>query len=537
MRLGKRRLVTSISIVIFGISISTSHAADLAPTTQDNWNYPGPAAIGEHEVLFYDQDSVSVPTYFLDTNVPANIYEKDPTCNSMSDPKCTFDNYMFNAILPLCVSDSDVNCLVGMGAITAQGEKIPGQYVRNFPDVAQNQFRGNPDWRVPSGGSGELFQIPGINNSAGNSYFVSASVHGKGSKNSNPKTTLTSFDASITPVATQNENYNCTNPLDCQNGGFQQFTDPSGKTVWGIFGAKWNNNDKTIVEYSSKENKSLHRVGFPEGIKFYLDFRMNFSPSGWLHGRLLDPNLQIDSNNGIYRFHFEGNPVRVPVAFAKVNWAQASQQIKSRYDEGSNYRCKVKDCKTEFSRVGVFLDYAGNDPSKIQMTDTPFSSGVDGIDMLNLWLPTIGNKASAVLTNWSVRTLAKREQTGVNKCFQDSTKITGIVTTNSTEYSAGPPEFDKKNGVLNYKVASPHFETNGYPFKGTYNLLMRNDVAKCLYGFKNAAVRADISVINEKGNTSVATTVFSQDKNWISLKAANFEFSTPTIKVKISQKK
>lgn len=536
MQIAQKKFMLSAILLITGISIATSQAAELGPSTQDNWNYPSSAAVGEHEVLFYDQDSVSVPTYFLDTTTPANIYSTDPTCKGVSDSSCKLTSYMFNAILPICKSEKDLNCLVEMGAISVNGERTKGIFKQNFPLVAQNQFDGNPDWKIPSGGSGELFEIPGVKNSAGELYFVSASVHGRGGRNLTPKTTLTSFDASITPVSIKNENYDCKNELDCQNGGFQQFYDPSGNKVWGIFGAKWNNEDKTIVEYSSRENKSLHRTGFPSGTRFYLDFRMNFSPSGWLHGRLLDPNLKIDHQEGLYKFHFEGEPVRVPVAFTKVAWANAPAAVKSHYDASANYLCKIPDCKTEFSRVGTFLDFAGSDPSKFQMTDTPLSFGEDGINMLNLWLPFIGNKASAVLTNWSVRTLSTREKTGANKCFQDTNSVTGIVTTNATEYSAGPPSFDKKNGVLNYKIASPHFESNRYPFKGTYNLLMRNEVARCLYGFKNAPVRADISVINEKGQNSIATTTFSQDSQWVSLKASNFEFSTPIVKVKLRQK-
>jgi len=535
MAIGKKQFITLLVIVLSSVTTITSQAADLGPTTQDNWNYPGPASIGEREVLFYDQDSGSRPTYFLDTTTPGNIYESDPTCKSTNDSKCSLESFMFNAILPFCNNEADVNCISGMGAIDSNGNRIPGNFVQNLPKVAQNQFQGNPEWKLPSGGSGELFTIPGVNNSAGNSYFVSASVRGKGGKSLKPIVTHTSFDISITPVSIRKENYDCSNPDNCTNGGFSKFTDPNGKQVWGIFGAKWANDDKTLVEYSGSEGLSLHRTGFPTGYGFYANVRLNFSPSGWMHGRLLDPNLSIDLNKGIYNLKFEGTPVRVPIAFATAKWSSLSPTLKKSYQDGS-WKCKVKNCITEFSRVGVFLDYAGDDLNNVQITETPYPSGIDGIDELNQWLPLIKNTASAVLTNWSVRTLSTRESTGMNKCFQDKDRIMGLVTTNSTEYSAGPPEFDKKNGVLNYKVASPHFEPNRYPFKGTYNLLMRNEVAKCLYGFKNAAVRADISVINEKGQTSVATTTFSQDQNWISLKAANFEFSSPTVKVKLKQK-
>jgi hypothetical protein len=526
-------------LIVFASAVPTldSNASGYKPLTQDNWNYPGPASIGEREVLFYDQDSVSVPTYLIDTSTASNIYEFDPTCSSTKDSRCSLEDFKFNAVLPFCKSDEDLNCLVGMGAVDSRGNKIIGKYVENFPAKAENEFQGNSKWKLPSGGSGALFTIPGANNSGGNTYFVSSTVRGQGGKNLTPIVSAKSFEVSITPVSIKNENYDCSNIENCRGGGFTKFTNPKGKEVWGIFGAKWNNSDKTMVEYSGIQNKSLHRVAFPSDLKFYVDIRLNFSPSGWLHGRLLDPLLSITKSNEIYALHFEGNPVRVPVVFAKTKWNSLAPGIKSFYDESGTWKCKVANCMTEFSRVGVFLDYASDNLEEVQITETPYPSGVDAIDQLNAWLPVVKNTAAAVLSNWSVRTLSARESTGSNKCFSDSSRIMGIVTTNSTQYSAGPPEFDKKKGVLNYKVSSPHFELNETPFKGTYNLLMRNEVARCLYGFKKAVVQAEISIINEKGQTSIATTSISQNKTWISLKASNFEFSSPTIKIRLKQKK
>jgi hypothetical protein len=534
----KRRWIIIATLILMIFSPYFGNASESSTISQDNWDYPFPATVGHVETLFYDQDNVSIPSFLLDTSTVANIYPNDPTCRSTSDPKCSLQNFRFSSMLPLCKTAKDINCLAGIGAIGINGKKIKGKFLQNFPLIAENQFEGNPDWKLPSGASGELFSIPGTYHNAGNTYYVSASVRGTGGKNLKPIIQKSSFDLNIIPVSVQDENWDCTNSLDCQNSGYNQFVDPNGKTVWGIFGAKWAQ-DKTIIEYSTHENKSLHRMAFPKDNRFYADVRLNFSPTGWLHGRLLDPNLSISKVGKIYNLHFEGSPVRVPIAFASVDWATANEDLKSRYDKDASYICKeggvLGNCVTAFSRLGGFLDYA-EDPLQTEITFTPFASGIDGIDQLNLWLPSLNNTASAVLSYWGVRTLSPRENIGANKCFSDNSKITGIVTTNSTEYSAGPPEFVKSTGVLDYKVAAPHFEPNKDAFLGTYNLIIRNEVAQCLYGFKNAPVRVDISVINEKGEKSVAITTFSQDKNWIRLKASNFEFSSPTIKVKLSKK-
>ena len=112
--------------------------------------------------------------------------------------------------------------------------------------------------------------------------------------------------------------------------------------------------------------------------------------------------------------------------------------------------------------------------------------------------------------------------------------LKGIVTTNSVAYSAGPPEY--KDGSLNYQVSSPHFNPDGTtPFKGTYNLVMRSDVARCIYGFSKAPIKASISVLSSEGANDVATTVANEKDGWLYLSANNFQFSSPTIKVKLTQ--
>jgi len=148
--------------------------------------------------------------------------------------------------------------------------------------------------------------------------------------------------------------------------------------------------------------------------------------------------------------------------------------------------------------------------------------------------PLIGNKSQALSTTWSMRTLSYDEMSGANKCFTTTPGLKGIVTTNSTAYSAGPPEF--KDGSLNYQVSSPHFNPDGMtPFKGNYNLVMRSDVARCIYGFTKAPIKASISILSSEGANDVATTATSEKDGWLYLSANNFQFSSPTIQVKLSQ--
>ena len=148
--------------------------------------------------------------------------------------------------------------------------------------------------------------------------------------------------------------------------------------------------------------------------------------------------------------------------------------------------------------------------------------------------PLIGDKSNTFNTSWSFRTLTKDEMSGASSCITSTPGIKGLVSTNSTTYSAGPPEL--VDGSLQYQVASAHFMPDGKTaFRGTYNLAIRSDVARCIYGFTSAPISASISVVSSDGNTNVATTVTGERNGWISLSANNFEFSSPTIKVKFTQ--
>jgi hypothetical protein len=142
--------------------------------------------------------------------------------------------------------------------------------------------------------------------------------------------------------------------------------------------------------------------------------------------------------------------------------------------------------------------------------------------------------AAGVSTLWAFATLSGGQEN--NDCFDDKTRVVGVVTTNATALAIGAPEFS--NNMLDYKVAGLHYAPDGKTLnEGTYDLVMRSDVARCLYGFTNAPISAKISVVGEGGENKVATTVVSEKDGWLKMAAYGFTFSSPTISVKLSQAK
>jgi len=122
----------------------------------------------------------------------------------------------------------------------------------------------------------------------------------------------------------------------------------------------------------------------------------------------------------------------------------------------------------------------------------------------------------------------------VKDCLDKEKSLAGVVTTNSTMYLDGPPVF--QDNTLDYKVASTHFEADGTTeFKGSYELIMSSTVARCIYKFTSAPISATVSITSENGQTNAASTVINEKNGWLTLAAYGFTFSSPTVRVKLTQ--
>ena len=225
----------------------------------------------------------------------------------------------------------------------------------------------------------------------------------------------------------------------------------------------------------------------------------------------------------------------MPTVYKMYLYPEMPAALKDLYDvEKGGYK-RSPWCINTTSYCAGGRSGPSTDPMNRNVIISPDPWDPYGMEQLKIWLPYVNDKATALPSFWSVRTLSSDEMNGTSQCFNDSSRITGIVTTNSTQYSAGPPTFDKSEGTLGYQVASPHFGTSGDVFKGSYDLVMRSDVARCIYGFSKAPIQASLSITSADGSPQIATTLMGERNGWLYLSAKNFEFSAPVIKAKLTQ--
>ena len=138
------------------------------------------------------------------------------------------------------------------------------------------------------------------------------------------------------------------------------------------------------------------------------------------------------------------------------------------------------------------------------------------------------------------QTLSEYEMVGnsLATCTSGPARFDGFITTNATGYAAGPPVFDPVGKTLSYVVAAPHTNAEGGLIVGTYDLMMRSDLAACLYGGNVSDIVASVAVVydNATSTTTEVKTDVTNDGTWFKVSASGFHYSMPTIKTTLASK-
>jgi hypothetical protein len=468
-----------------------------ADVPEEQFQYlPAPSA-SSVGVIFSDQTLVGDPNHLLATVMTSDaagnpIY--DPRlCDSVNDVTCGSGIQMtYLSHLPKCLNALDTDCVDSVFAIKSDGSRSDGIFLKGMPEKVQDPFEGSSLFGIPRPGTDSVWNIPGIANGGGtDTYAVSAVLGGSSGKSSSAAWTspfsMGQFYATITPIKLL-----------------------AGQYVPAHVEAKADALGRHLVDFIFATGCALasatecgYPQAFPLDTTFGLSLRISTKLAGWLHGRIRDPQIQYASDAAGTRFEIQGLPLKVPVV---QGWTQSTSLI---------------------GMPGM--------GAKAGQQQTTLSWGDTNIKLLQAWLPEVHNKATTNPSEWFIRALRSDELQGANACMTNSGTLSGMVSTNSTVYSAGPPTFIPATESLDYTLVSPHFTSKDEVFKGTYNLAIRSDVARCIYKFTNAPIKATISVTDDSGQSSVAVESMNEHDGWIYLSASNFEFSSPTVHVRLLQ--
>jgi hypothetical protein len=441
-------------------------------------------------------------------------------CDDIDDKICTDAAGIIGYVnLTVCTEASNVACIADFWAVDPAGKRIPGKLIKSVPnDYGKFTFKESVAINLPDGtGQGALWQLPGVINSAGkDTYFVSSQFmifqpeKKPGVPISSGKIYLSELNTGISPVEEISGSFKLRHPRD--SGEVRASWTNFGLDAGPLYlpdGSRCAGNDETVCEAIRE---------FPAGYRFGVSLRMGTKLSGWFHGRLALPDVTIKNWKNGQEISVEAEPVRVPTLDFSVPNAQIPQ--------------KVRDI--------VFTErYFGKSGDGIREARIADGSAAPVmVDLVAAFAPAFKDKATSTNSHWAFKSMNYGQNSGaVQKCSDNTGNVAGLVTTNSLTYLPGPPTFDKESQSLTYKVASPHFEANGTIASGSYDLSLRSDIARCLYGFSSAPIKAEISITSDEGEKKVATTIVNEKNGWLYLSAKGFTFSSPTINVKLSQEK
>jgi hypothetical protein len=462
---------------------------------------------------------LSFPSYYDSFEGPIGNPTSINICASSSDEKClNFSLQNVRAELVPCSAQELSDCLQSLIVRDASGKDIPATLTTGLMAPVKTVFKGDPAIGLPSGGNPLLYSIPGASHSGGDLYLVKPDLFLM-RNSSSEKFRLNKFEAVIYPV----KRVLLPRPGTASTISTKVADYQGGLNVVGGGGADG------CTTYTDGMYCFIPQA-FPTGVTFGLDLRLSANVYGWLHGRFKNPDISIGVNpankDGV-ELTIIADPIKVPVVGGFIKSATAPADI-LKYFSQTPYWGNVRGRGNSWSKSSPLTE--------LTVSHEHFDPSQEVFDEVRAWLNALGDKSVAEPSYWLVQTVANGGDV-LGKCTADTNALAGIVTTNATMYLPGPPTFNKTDGVLDYKVVAPHFTRDGEVFLGTYNLSINSKVARCIYGFSNAPISATVSITSSDGNSRVATTTVTERNGFLNLSAYGFEFSDPTISVKITGEK
>jgi len=494
-RVGQKSIALGLIFSLSG-AISPANAGDA-------FSFVGKSEPGEYFFAVVEDDgalisTLSVQPEGISGNGTRGVWRD---CYSTTDPECDLSagagtgigesGVVGRAILDICTTSIQINCVENLEIMNKDADFKSAKYLRKIR--SNREIPANSKLNYPGGSVAQIWDDSPLGLNSVTKYLV-AVAYGIGAGYGNQKYAINEIIYSIIPYREV----------------VGEFKGPSiDPNLPSINRVTWGSDGRYLF---NEDGASGVRLDFEGNQKFRLNVRISNQITGWFSGRLKDPVASIKKfNEDSNLISISGEPVAVPTIGYK-------QKIERK--EGKWILDNVKENEF-FNNNGQ----AGN--------TSPQNPGERKIfDYLEYFRPLVKDTAIGANSYWTMKSIASRND---NSCLNDSTRVLGIVTTNAMGYNPGSPEF--KNGYLDYQVAGMHYAPDGKTLiLGSYDLLIKPDAARCLYGFSKAPVSASISVIGD--NTGVIpTTLVSESAEWIKLSAYGFNFSSPVIRVGLTQEK
>ncbi len=427
-------------------------------------------------------------------------------CESDTSSPCSSSSRMDStSLLPVCESALQTNCVVSMSLGTSALNMQPSTFIGMAPGPTT---KGDEATGLIAGSTVGYWTNPILSSSGTNTYMTNVNLYSShdypeyacnqaagrsfGFVRKTPKIwKVCNLSASILPYSVKSGGYLQHSFQNYQYSGQQYVSDMANYP-----GCVWTTGTACDVLQD-----------FPAGTIASMTLRVSNGVGGWFRGRLQNPSLSVSA--------FDKKTNLITITAQTVTVPRLNVVFPSNSTDPS---------------VLLFCSHAN------QCTPTSYSQSAEdawqSFTVINDLRDFAKNSASGVNTEWSFGSYAVADS---NNCLTNTSSILGIVTTNSMAYESHVPIFYQ--GEFSYGVAGMHYMPDGLtPFKGIYDMVMADSVARCLYNFSSAPISGSVTVTDDSGSKqNIATTSVSDIGGWLHLAAYNFLFSNPTITVKLTQ--
>lgn len=459
-------ILTLTSILSF---VLPSDAAEFS--TPLAWKSSNAPSVSDKEIQVYFGDQVYVPDSYINWSIDSLptelgakmvsmqhfIYYAMPPCSAKAFDGCIEGlQYRMNngSWEEAVVSSRELPSKVGQsnpGARNSTGVLKMDYFIESGPDMAKHK---------PSAGRASYWTLKNAPHGGGNEYLLRANIAG--------------------PLAADG------------NGRVQRYLEMGLYPVNGL------------IEYQ-----------FPQDIEIKIRLKLGVIAKdlwGWFDGRVINPNVILDTSSGEGIVEIAGSPARIPIgATPKRNTSdfQATQLTGYTCDGRTEAICPTMKGFSIFSTGG--------------------NSDVENFPRFENLLGTVSTVA--VSTAWWIKTTRWSTVATVAGCPANQSGFTGIVTTNATMYKTDAPVWDPKDATFNFQVASPHIDQQGQPNSGYYSLILPKSLAECRWGAGVANAKAVVSVLSENGTSQIATSTFRVLNDLLIFNISGFTYSMPKIKI------
>ena len=364
-----------------------------AATSAVNPNWPSKPSIGfsSSERLSEIRSESFITGYSYVEGATSGLYTRTEQCLDITDEKCkNSDSIAINAILPPCELGVSDTCVESLTLTDSSGKSVKATFTK---DVETKKYQGNSKFSTPYGGSISVWKAEGVANSLGTQEYA-VKVH----------------------IDQQNfDNRGCgLDPVKCpfKLGNFSALVSP----------IKVQPIDNTLNCLWTAGNECGQVGKFPEGVRVGLSVRITNNLTGFMFGRMQDVTMEVTPYSPtINTVRVEASPVNVPSIYAYVEKSALPQNPEiEKYWKQRRANLATQDFQSSDTvDLGPWPQYAMDD---FLAFEKYVKSG-----------PTVSSI-------WKFGT-GLGQATG-SPCFNDKSKLLGLVTTNASTFLPFPPIFD-----------------------------------------------------------------------------------------------